>query len=382
MHHHIPICKSCKTVLDKHIQRDGGFIIQYLDALRKADSPSEISSLSERIIKHASKLVPYEDLNLKTIEPAPTSIMHRVRAQEYSDLFPKLFSESDMIAGSRKHSYSLRHVLLGAAVGVIVLGAGIVILRQKPGLRPSAPVSARQKTTVTQPLKSTVTQPLKTAVTQPLEVVSAHFRVVIMRSLLEQGPYYNILVYYTGSTPCAGLTTTWGESTSGDNSKPVKPGAEVASFDDIPFPHGFADTSPIQVRWTEQGKQYTETVRLSDAKTSLKVENHYIYSGQDAQWSVSYEKETIAGTGFSHSYAVFVITRKGKAIGSVDCVVNSPSGTEDFSLQSSNTKTMRVGVNPSQPAYDITGKHAEMTIYWDSGTAAIPLVDTSSQNKS
>lgn len=95
MHHHIPICKSCKVVLDKRIKHDGGLIIQYLDTLRKPHSLSEISYLSENIIQHASKLVPYEDLRLKTIEPTPTVIMHLVRMREYQDLFPQLFSEDE-----------------------------------------------------------------------------------------------------------------------------------------------------------------------------------------------------------------------------------------------------------------------------------------------
>lgn len=92
MHEHIPMCRSCKTKLDKHIRHHGGLIIQCLDALRKADSPSDISALSESIIEHASKLVPYEELRLKTIEPTPTVIMHLVRIRECHDLFPELFS--------------------------------------------------------------------------------------------------------------------------------------------------------------------------------------------------------------------------------------------------------------------------------------------------
>lgn len=94
MHHHIPICSSCKVALDKHIEHDGGSIIQCLNALRKARFPLEITQLSDSIINHASKLVPYEDLRLKTIEPAPTVIMHRVRMKDYNDLFPELFSDS------------------------------------------------------------------------------------------------------------------------------------------------------------------------------------------------------------------------------------------------------------------------------------------------
>lgn len=94
-HHHIPLCKACHVTLKKHIKHDGGFIIQQLEALRQANSPSDMAALRDAIVSHASKLVHYEDLKLKTIEPEPTVIMHLVRMGQYNDLFPQLFSNED-----------------------------------------------------------------------------------------------------------------------------------------------------------------------------------------------------------------------------------------------------------------------------------------------
>ncbi|QSO45561.1 hypothetical protein [Alicyclobacillus mengziensis] len=93
LHHHIPLCKSCHATLQKHIKHDGGFIVEHLETLRQANSPSEIAALRDAIVSHASKLVHYEDLKLKTIEPEPTVIMHLVRMGQYNDLFPKFFSD-------------------------------------------------------------------------------------------------------------------------------------------------------------------------------------------------------------------------------------------------------------------------------------------------
>lgn len=364
MHHHIPICKSCKATLDKHIKYDGGLIIQNLDELRKANSPSDISALSESIIKHASKLVSYEDLRIKTIEPTPTSIIHRVRIQEYNDLSPELFFENDVTTGSPKHKRPLRHALFfGAVIVIIVVVVAIVGLWQKGGFRPSSSGSTSKEIKVT----------------QPLEAVSSHWRVVIMHTLLKQGPYYNILFYYRGSTPMSSIgsvTAKWrgGTGTSEINGQPIQPGAQVGDFDDTSLPHGFSDTPPVRVNWTEHGKRYTETLRLSNAQSSLKITNHHVYKGGDAHWKVSYEYETIKGKGFGHSYAVFVVNHNGQPIGNVDCGVNSSSGAQSFNLQSSDINTMRFDANLlQQPGFDITGGQAKMTIAWSTGTDVIAL---------
>lgn len=365
MHHHIPICKSCKAVLDKHINRDGGLIIQYLDALRTADSSLEIASLSERIIEHASKLVPYEDLNLKTIEPTPTVIIHRMRSQEYTDLFPELFSEDDGATGSPKHRRPLRYALfLGVVVAVVVAGVGVVNLWQKPGVQPSSNGSTSKETKVT----------------QPLEAVSTHWRAVIMQPLLKQGPYYNILLYYRGSKsmPSIGhVIVNWNGniavSETDFNGKPIQPGEQVGTIENTAFPHGIADAPPIQVNWTEQGKKYTETIPLSDAKNSIQISGQDTYSGRDAQWQVSYKYEALKGKGFSDSFAVFVLTRKGQPIGNVDCIINSSTGAQDFSVQDSDTNTTRVDFHPAQSGYHLTGNQAQMTIEWSTGTDVIVL---------
>lgn len=91
MHHHLPVCKSCAATLEKHIKQDGGAIIEGLAALRHADSPGDVTGLSEKILEHASKLIQYEEKRVKTIEPEPTVIMHRVRIGEYDDLSPTLY---------------------------------------------------------------------------------------------------------------------------------------------------------------------------------------------------------------------------------------------------------------------------------------------------
>ena len=91
-HHHLPLCQPCKRKLDRDIQRYGGVIVQGLDALRLADSPQSISDISLKVIESASHLVPYEDQRIKTTDPEPTVIIHRVRVGEYADLFPRLAS--------------------------------------------------------------------------------------------------------------------------------------------------------------------------------------------------------------------------------------------------------------------------------------------------
>lgn len=90
MHHHVPLCKSCKRKLDKDIRKHGPAIITELEKLREAQSPSLIAEVSQRVLRHAFELVKYEDFRLKTIEPVPTAIIHLVRIQEYSELFPTI----------------------------------------------------------------------------------------------------------------------------------------------------------------------------------------------------------------------------------------------------------------------------------------------------
>lgn len=89
-HHHIPLCNSCATKLRRTIRRDGGAILRALDELRNADSPQLISQLKESIIGHAHELLSYEELNVKTIDPEPTVIIHLIRVDEYTNLFPRL----------------------------------------------------------------------------------------------------------------------------------------------------------------------------------------------------------------------------------------------------------------------------------------------------
>lgn len=75
------------------IKRDGQAIIHFLDELRQANAQADIVDLTARVIDHASKLVPYEEMKLKAIEPNPTAIMHRMRSGSYADLFPRLFTD-------------------------------------------------------------------------------------------------------------------------------------------------------------------------------------------------------------------------------------------------------------------------------------------------
>lgn len=89
-HHHIPLCRSCAATLNKHIKRDGGAILAAFDELRSTVEPHAVAELSDKIIHHATQLLSYEEKRLKTIDPEPTVIIHRIRVGEYMDLFPTL----------------------------------------------------------------------------------------------------------------------------------------------------------------------------------------------------------------------------------------------------------------------------------------------------
>lgn len=91
-HYHLPLCKSCATKLHKHIRHDGGTLLEELSHLKAADN-HEVESISERLIKHASTLIEYEDIRLKTTDPVPSEIIRRVRIGEYEDLDVTLFDE-------------------------------------------------------------------------------------------------------------------------------------------------------------------------------------------------------------------------------------------------------------------------------------------------
>lgn len=92
-HHHLPLCKACASKLHKRIQHDGGALVQELDSLKAVQDDHDIEAISERVIKHASSLIEYEDIRLKTTDPEPSEIIHRVRIGEYSDMEVTLFNE-------------------------------------------------------------------------------------------------------------------------------------------------------------------------------------------------------------------------------------------------------------------------------------------------
>ncbi len=92
-HYHLPLCKSCASKLHKRIQHDGGALVQELDSLKEVQDDQEREAISERVIKYASSLIEYEDIRLKTTEPEPSEIIHRVRTGEYGDLEVTLFNE-------------------------------------------------------------------------------------------------------------------------------------------------------------------------------------------------------------------------------------------------------------------------------------------------
>lgn len=94
-HNHIPLCRSCKTTLERHIADHGSAILTGIEALQKEDDPQRRAVLSEEVIDQAGKLVPYEDQHLKTIVPEPTAVIHRVRAGETADLIVHLYQEAN-----------------------------------------------------------------------------------------------------------------------------------------------------------------------------------------------------------------------------------------------------------------------------------------------
>lgn len=94
-HNHIPLCRSCKTTLERSIADHGGAVVTGVEALQKEADPRRRAVLTEEVIDEAGKLVPYEDQHLKTILPEPTAVIHKVRAGETEDLVIHLYQEAD-----------------------------------------------------------------------------------------------------------------------------------------------------------------------------------------------------------------------------------------------------------------------------------------------
>lgn len=93
-HFELPVCSSCQSTLNKRIETEGGAALETLRELQEA-APENVDRLKERLVLHIAKLVPYEDMRLRTTTPEPTEIIRRVNAGEYEALEVKLWvSES------------------------------------------------------------------------------------------------------------------------------------------------------------------------------------------------------------------------------------------------------------------------------------------------
>lgn len=88
-HDKLPLCKRCKQTLRKQIEHDGGAILKNLESLRSgAGNPA---ALRESIARHAQNLIPYQDCRLRTTDPVPSDIIHRVKSADPPDWTVTLF---------------------------------------------------------------------------------------------------------------------------------------------------------------------------------------------------------------------------------------------------------------------------------------------------
>ncbi|QSO53613.1 hypothetical protein JZ785_07145 [Alicyclobacillus curvatus] len=214
---------------------------------------------------------------------------------------------------------------------------------------------------------------------QPAELVMPNWRLVIYPSLLKQGPYYEIQIFYEGQKPIPAtpVTLSWAGIRASTAATSIQPGSLVSGLSVESFSQGFAKTPPLTLSWKEGGQSRTQKFVLSEAKPDLQVQNFHEYQGHDSKWSVTYEYETIVGSGFRHPYGILEVKYDGKQMGeSVSFTLDSNAGTQHMSSSSSNPARdlIRLNVDPTQKGYDITSSNASITIQSSSGTDTVMLI--------
>ncbi|WAH37839.1 hypothetical protein [Alicyclobacillus dauci] len=263
---------------------------------------------------------------------------------------------------------SIRWKTVGVACAALFIVGGIFV--DRPSIMVNLPPNSTNATETKLPLSG------------PVEVVSLNWRLVIAKSLLKAGPYYDIGIYYNGKKPILAnqLTFSWeGSRTSTGQGETLQPGEFVSGFFMSPIQNGLAHVPPLKVSWVEgspwvNGKDHSETLVLANAKPDLSVQNYHEYAGHGRKWTVTYAYETIVGKDFNQSRGNIVLQYSGKQIGnSVTYTISSNAGTQHMKYVNPQGNSIRLDVDPTQKGFNINSPSASVTIQWQGGTDKVTL---------
>ncbi len=287
---------------------------------------------------------------------------------------------SDLSAPHRKRRFNRFGPIGAVSVALLLFIGGLSTARHRfPQLghtSASSTTSSSSATTASASASGSASEQASQVANQPtllpFEVVTANWRLVVFRTLLLQGSYYDVQLYYAGKKPISlsKLNISWnGIRTQPGTASPIQPGTLVSGFIAVPFKNGFADISPFKVSWAQDGHNYSETLTLSSgAKHDLQVKNYHEYFGQDAKWSVSYAYETLVGPGLQNPYGQLVFKYNGKKIGQeLFYTIESGAGTQQLKYMNPQGNVIRLNVDPTEKGYDTTESQVKVTIQWDGG---------------
>lgn len=206
---------------------------------------------------------------------------------------------------------------------------------------------------------------------RPAEVITPNWRIVIVKSLLKTGPYYDIQVFSAGKSVIqrGGLVIEWaGDKMSGEGAS-IQPGGLVGSVVvGGYFPKGFSNLPPIKISWIVNGQSESETISLADAKPDLEIRDYHEYQGGNQNWIMSYAYETIVGENFDEPYGELVLKFEGKNVGDqVKWTIQSTSGTATMVYHNPQGNEIRMYVDPTQKGYGIHDRQAKVSIEWTGG---------------
>lgn len=315
------------------------------------------------------------DLNLRKLLSNPP-VARKELSEELKHIIEQriaMNSEMDLRkSGSRlKRRNALATGAAAVAAIVIAIGAFYTFAGQSPAQLPQSSLAGLSS-------KGTGLQ-----FNRPAEVATQNWRVVIVKSLLKTGPYYDVQVFYAGKTsfPKHGLVFDWGNYQTRGAGAPLQTGDRVTGLEGGYYPQGF-NLAPLKIGWVENGQSKSETIPLTDAKPDMEIENYHEYQGGNQNWSMSYAYETIVGENFHEPYGELVLKSKGKQFGNnVQYTIQSSSGAATMTYSNPPSDEIRMSVDPVQKGLGIHDPKAKVTIQSTDGTDTFDIdAVQSSQN--